>query len=120
MAVPTPIETVHGDVEAPANTFGGSPFDAEVPGALVAGDDDGNYAIGSPGAEPPIYDPGGPTCVVDQLGGPNRRTAAGLAIAAAASRGDAQLVIVSAGQDDIRRELAELGFAPQIDLLRRN
>lgn len=118
MAVATPVGSVHGGVEAPAHTFGGRPFDAAVPGALVAGDDDGNYAIGSPSAEPPIYDPGGPTCVVDQLGGPNRRTAADLAIAAAASRGDAQLVVVTGGQDDIRGELAELGFAPQIDLLR--
>ena len=84
----------------------------------MACDQDGNYAIGFPSVEPPIYDPGEPTCVVDQLGGPDRRVAFDLAQSAASARGDAQLVVVSASdEEDLQRELEDKGFLLQIILL---
>ena len=106
--------------DAPAHTFGGVTFDPGIPGALVVSDDNGNYAIGSPSVEPPIYDPGGPTCVVDQIGGPDRGTALDLAMLTTAARGDAQLVVVSANHDDqMREELEARGFHLQVILLAR-
>lgn len=106
--------------DGPAHTFGGIAFDPAIPGALVACDQDGNYVIGSPSIEPPIYDPGGPTRVVDQLGGPDRGVALDLAQSAAASRGDAQLVAVSASADkELRDELEAKGFEIQVVLLAR-
>ena len=102
----------------PTHTFGGIAFDPGAPGALVACDPEGNYAIGSPGVEPPIYDPGGPTCVVDQLGGPDRGVALGVAQSGAAARGDSQLVVVSAADDEeLRYELETKGFEIQVVLL---
>ncbi|MXZ86386.1 MAG: hypothetical protein F4Z02_12115 [Acidimicrobiia bacterium] len=102
----------------PTHTFGGIAFDPGAPGALVACDPEGNYAIGSPGVEPPIYDPGGPTCVVDQLGGPDRGVALDLGHSAATARGDAQLVVVSAADDEeLRYELETKGFEIQVVLL---
>ncbi|MDE0237764.1 MAG: hypothetical protein OXN95_11120 [bacterium] len=102
----------------PAHTFGGVAFDPAIPGALVARDEDGNYAIGSPSVEPPTYDPGGPTCVVDQLGGPDRGVALDLAQSTAAARGDAQLVVVSATDDEeFRFELVAQSFQHQVVLL---
>ncbi|MCY3577139.1 MAG: hypothetical protein OXH53_07480 [bacterium] len=102
----------------PAHTFGGVAFDPATPGALVACDLDGNYAIGSPSVEPPIYDPGGPTCVVDQLGGPDRGVALDLAQSVAAARGDLQLVVVSASDDEeLRYKLEAKNLQIQIVLL---
>ena len=102
----------------PEHTFGGVPFDPTIPGALVACDQDGNYVIGSPSVEPPIYDPGGPTCVVDQLGGPDRGVALDLAQTAATTRGDAQLVVVSASDDEeLQYELEARTLQFQIVLL---
>ena len=109
----------HG-LDGPAHTFGGVAFDAAIPGALAVGDDRGNYAIGSPSVEPPIYDPGGPTCVVDQIGGPDPGVALNLAMSTAAARGDAQLVVVSASDDDqLQDELEARGFQLQVILLAR-
>lgn len=85
---------------------------------LVASDQDGNYAIGSPSVEPPIYDPGRPTCVVDQLGGPDRGVALGLGQSATAARGDTQLVVVSASDDEeLRYELEAKSLQLQVVLL---
>lgn len=104
--------------EGPAHTFGGVAFDPAAPGALVASDQDGNYAIGSPSVEPPIYDPGGPTCVVDQLGGPDRGVALDLAQSSASARGDAQVVVVSVSDDEeLRYELKTKSFQLQVVLL---
>ena len=104
--------------DGPAHTFGGVAFDPSIPGALAVSDDRGNYAIGSPSVEPAIYDPGGPTCVVDQIGGPDRWVALNLAQSRARSRGDAQLVVVSARDDEDLREVLEAeGFQLQIVLL---
>ena len=104
--------------EGPAHTFGGVAFDPTTSGVLVACDQNGNYAIGSPSVEPPIYDPGGPTCVVDQVGGPDRGVALDLAQSAAAARGDAQLVVVSASDDEeLRYELEAKNIRLQVVLL---
>lgn len=104
--------------DRPAHTFGGIAFGPAAPGALVACDQDGNYAIGSPSVEPPIYDPGGPTSVVDQLGGSDRGVALELASSGATSRGDAQLVVVSASNDEeLQGELEAKGFELQVVLL---
>ena len=104
--------------DGPAHTFGGVAFDPAIPGSLVVSDERGNYAIGSPSVEPPIYDPGGPTCVVDQIGGPDRWVALNLAQSGARSRGDAQLVVVSASDDDKLRNVLEAEeFQLQVVLL---
>ena len=101
--------------DAPAHTFGGRPFSADLPGALVVTDGRGGLAIGSPSASPPLYDPGGPTCVVDQVRGRDRARLVDDAVAAAAGRDDAQVVVVC-GHDD--PELAEVahaaGFTPEV------
>ncbi len=101
--------------DAPSHTFGGVAFDPGIPGALAVCDHDGNYAIGSPGIEPPIYDPGGPTCVVDQIGGPRRGVAPDLAQSAAAGRGDAQIVVVVEIDDvNLLKDLEARDFQIQI------
>ena len=101
----------------PRHTFGGEPFDPHRPGALVLGDNEGNRAVGSPPVEPPIYDPGGPTTIVDRLEGSRRGVALTRAIAHAAARGDAQLIVV-ANHDDhmLHEDLSVRGFARQVDL----
>lgn len=103
-------------VHAPAHTFGGRPFAPDLPGALVVVTPNG-HLIGSPSATPPIYDPGGPTGVVDQLYGPDRGPLVDAAMSAAAGRGDAQLVVVGDGGDDeLTAALATRGFAEVVVL----
>ncbi len=109
------------DRDWPRHTFGGMPFDPGLPGALAVGDADGNFATGSPSVEPPIYDPGGPTTVVDRVGGEDRRAAVDLAIGASADRFDAQLVVVVAAEDtELVSILVERGFARQVDVFIRS
>lgn len=106
--------------DGPAHTFGGVAFDPSIPGALAVCDHEGNYAIGSPSVEPPIYDPGGPTCVVDQIGGPDRGVALNLAQSGAICRDDVQLVVVSARDDEQLRQVLEAeSFQLQVLLLAR-
>lgn len=106
--------------EWPRHTFGGMPFDPGLPGALVVGDADGNFATGSPSVEPPIYDPGGPTSVIDRLGGADRGRALVLAIGASAARFDAQLVVVARAEDHkLAALLSEHGFGKQVDVFLR-
>ena len=102
---------------AAPHTFGGQAFQPDLPGALVVGSDAG-FAVGSPSVTPPIYDPGGPTTVIDQLRGPDRTGVLHMALSAARHRGDAQVVVVCK-QDD--RELASIvataGFDRVVDLI---
>ncbi len=102
---------------AARHTFGGRPFAADAPGALIVSTEDGG-AVGSASVSPPIYDPGGPTTVVDRITGTDRAAIVRQAMDAAAQRGDAQLVIVSASED---KELAEVarqcGFEPVVELV---
>jgi hypothetical protein len=82
----------------PMHTFGGA-LDPDAPGALTITTDDG-YVVGSASTTPPTYDPGGPTCVVDRIVGTNRLGLLNDAMTAAASRGDHQLLVVAATNDD--------------------
>lgn len=101
------------------HTFGEGPFQPTTDGALVVIDDDGGYAVGSPSANPPIYDPGGPSCVVDTIRGLDRRALLLSAMRRAADRGDAQMIVPCGARDhDLRRILVGAGFEPQVDLLR--
>ncbi len=102
----------------PQHTFGGSPFSPQTPGALVVVDEVRGYVIGSPSAEPPIYDPGGPTCVVDQIIGPNQRQLIQQAIRQAGRRGDAQMIVVCAEADqELESVLLDLDFKAEVHLL---
>lgn len=101
----------------PRHTFGGRSFDPAAPGALVVADPEFGYAIGSAGIEPPLYDPGGPSCVVDRMHGPDRGSILHAAIVTAAARGDAGLVVVADAADDgLPTILLERGFEPAVDL----
>jgi hypothetical protein len=104
----------------PAHTFGGAPFDPRVPGALTGTAADG-YVIGSPSVEPPLYDPGGPSCIVDRIVGPDRASLLDAAMAAAAERGDAGMVVVSDIADEaLQGQLASAGFRAEVDLFARD
>lgn len=100
---------------APAHTFGGQALDPSVPGAIVIFDDQGGYVIGSPSVSPPIYDPGGPTPVIDQLVGADRAGLLESALSAAAARGDAQVVVVVDERDQELSDIVQdLGFAAEV------
>lgn len=103
---------------AARHTFGPGPVDPAAPGALVVADDQHGIAVGSPGIEPPLYDPGGPTCVIDRLGGPDRGGLLDRVLDAVAARGDAAMTVVA---DTADPQLADLlaghGFRPEVDLL---
>lgn len=97
--------------------FSEQPFRPEAPGALVIVDHDGGYAVGSASASPPIYDPGGPSCVVDTIRGGDRYELLLMAMQQAAARGDAQMIITCADHDDSLREaVVRAGFEPQVNL----
>ena len=105
----------------PRHTFGGSSFSPEAPDALVIVDEVHGYVIGSPSAEPPIYDPGGPTCVVDQVVGSDRALLIEQAASKAEHRGDAQIIVVCAEADqELESVLLNLGFKAEIHLLGTN
>ncbi len=102
----------------PRHTFGGSSFSPEAPDALVIVDEVHGYVIGSPSAEPPIYDPGGPTCVIDQVVGSNRAQLIEQAASKAGQRGDAQIIVVCAEADQaLESVLLHLGFKAEVHLL---
>jgi hypothetical protein len=107
--------------EGPRHTFfGGALLDPTAPGALVVSDEDIGYAIGSPGLQPPLYDPGGPACVVDRVHGRDRGRLLDAAMAAAADRGDAGMVVVCESHDDQLRDiLLQAGFRAEVDLYAR-
>ncbi len=104
---------------AALHTFGGNPFSPATEGALVISDGDGGYLVGSQSyTPPPVYDPGGPTTVVDRVIGANRRGLIESACSAAADRGDAQLVVVSDAADhELERLLVDLRFERVVDLM---
>ena len=97
----------------PPHTFGGS-IDPDSEGALVINAADG-YVVGSPSITPPIYDPGGPSCVIDRVHGRDSGRLLELAGAATAQRGDRQLIVVVASADtQLLDVLGAHGFEPQI------
>jgi hypothetical protein len=84
------------------------------PQHVVAVDDvDGQvrgFVIARAADAPPVYDPGGPTCIVDDLVWDSVDGAHALldrVNAWAAARGCAQLIVVTAAADDVRKELLE-------------
>jgi len=102
---------------AAPHVFGGQAFRPDLPGALVVGSHAG-YAIGSPPVTPPIYDPGGPTTVIDQVNGPDRSKLLDMSLAAAAHRDDAQVVVVCSEEDaELSVILGESGFNRVVDLI---
>lgn len=103
---------------APPHTFGG-PFDPEAPGALVVAGPAGS-AVGSPAvAAPPVYDPGGTTCVVDRVAGRDLPALLDAVAAAAAALGARQLVVVcGAGDAALRAALDERRFRHPVEVFR--
>jgi hypothetical protein len=95
---------------SPVHTFVGA-CDPGVPGALELVTRDG-YVVGSPSTTPPVYDPGGPTCVVDRIVGTDRERLLHDAMAATAARGDHQMLVVL---DEHDRELRGLLLTRQFD-----
>jgi hypothetical protein len=102
----------------PIHSFGGA-LDPTAPGALTLTTSDG-YVVGSASTTPPVYDPGGPTCVIDRIVGVNRRRLLDDAMSAAAHRGDHQLLVIASDTD---AELLELlrtqGFEQHVLVLAR-
>ncbi len=95
--------------------FAESPFQPAAPGALVAVDHDGGYAVGSASANPPIYDPGGPSCVVDTIRGADRGLLLLSIMQQAAARGDVQMIVTCGVRDgQLRESLLGAGFEPQV------
>lgn len=101
---------------APPHTFGG-PLDPAVEGALAFSDGAGGLLVGSPPtAAPPVYDPGGPVCVVDRVVG-DPAPLLEQALQASGARGDTLLAVVAAVDD--RRLLGglhELDFVRTVDV----
>lgn len=115
-AEPSPVPIPDYQPTAPAHTFGGQPFSPYLPGALVVANDLG-YAVGSPSATPPIYDPGGPTCVIDQIHGHDVVALLDAAIRLSADRGDAHIIVVcDASNSDLAQRLHHAGFTKTVSL----
>jgi hypothetical protein len=102
---------------APPHTFG--TFDPAAPGALmVVGD--GGVALGSPPVSaPPVYDPGGTTCLVDRIDGPDLPALLDQVAAAVARLGARGLLVVcGAGDDRLRAALDGRGFRHPVEVFR--
>ena len=84
--------------QAPTHTFANGELDPKAPNALVI-DNEAGYVIGTPPSSPPIYDPGGPTTIIDRIVGNNRAALLRQAAAFAYGRGDIQLVVVCETND---------------------
>jgi hypothetical protein len=112
------LPPVHPRPDGPRHTFGGSLFDPAAPGALVLAGDNVGYVIGSAGMEPPLYDPGGPACVVDRIHGTERRGLLDAANGAAATRGDAGMVVFCDSRDhELTEIVSQAGFRSEVNLL---
>lgn len=101
---------------APRHTFSRTALDPAAPGALLVGDSTG-YVVGSPSMEPPIYDAGGPVCIIDRVVGTDRPRLLQTAMSAVARRGDIGAVVVCDTRDhDLDKALRADRFEPQVDL----
>ncbi len=97
-----------GELPAPPmHTFMGGLIDPAADGGLRIADSRG-VLIGSAGMMPPIYDPGGPTTVIDRVVGPDRAGLLGDALTIAAARGDVGVLVVCASDDT---ELADIALS---------
>jgi hypothetical protein len=116
---PTTTTARSTDLPAPPpHTFGG-PVDLAAPGAVVVDDGQGVAVASPPLPAPPIYDPGGTSCVVDRVAGPDRAGLLDRVAAAAAAAGAAQLIVVcAAGDDELRQALDERGAGHPVEVHR--
>jgi hypothetical protein len=72
-----------------------------------------------PVAAPPVYDPGGTSCIVDRVVGPDRGRLLDQVAAAAAAAGASQLIVVcAAGDDELREALDERGAGHPVEVHR--
>ena len=98
------------------HTFSNGMVDPHGENALVISTSFGRV-VGSAPMQPPIYDPGGPTTVVDRVVGADRAALLDETIRAARRRGDAQLIVVCADEDtELRALLHESGSAVPVDV----
>lgn len=111
---PAPVDA-DPSLAAPHTFGGGKAFAAEAPGSLVVTDNQGGHLVGSASVSPPIYDPGGPTCVIDQVVGENRGDLIERALAECARRGDSQVVVVAHEDDSaLAAILKRCGFTAEV------
>lgn len=94
----------------PLHTFGS--VDPRAPGSLTVTDRDGSHVVGSASLPaPPVYDPGGTTCVVDRVVGPTGPDLLEDVCALASRRGDVHVVVVHSAADvDLDDGLAVRGW----------
>lgn len=83
-------------------------LDPDDPGALVLVHHEDGHIVGSAPSNPPgIYAPGGTTCVVDRIAGPRRDRLLAALTAAAAERGDVQVLVVCPVEDEELRDILD-------------
>ena len=112
LPLPEPLE------QPPAHVFG--VFDAHTENGLRVSTADG-YAIGSAPALPPTYDPGGPTTVIDRIGGGNRRAVLQAALQEASRRSDVQVIVVADRTDlELIQIVNGLGATQPVNLWRNS
>ena len=100
---------------APIGTF---PFDPADERAIVLVDEHGGHVVGSPPFPPPgIYAPGGTTCVVDRVTGPQRNRLLGALLALAQDRGNVQAIVVCGADDEeLKASLDADGWRHPVDV----
>lgn len=100
------------------HTFAGGRLDPAAVGALVIDTDDASV-IGSTPIVAPIFDPGGPTAVIESISGSNLMVALRAAIATSTASGVAQLLVV-VGNDDhqLRHVMHAAGATVPVDVWR--
>lgn len=103
---------------APDHTFGA--IDPEADGVTVLGGRSSGYAVlAASRPAPPVYDPGGTTALVDLVTGSRRGDLVDAVTAAAAERGDVQLVVVCADDDPALEDaLVDRAFHRVVDVYR--
>ncbi len=101
-------------LEAPAHTlWSGNPAAM----AMEVWRGDGVVVASPPVAAPPIYDPGGPTCVIDRVQGVDRAALLDRAVRTAFDRGDVGvLVVADAGDHELLAALAADGWRHVVDV----
>jgi hypothetical protein len=112
--VSSPVPPAASVPVAPRHPFG--PFGADTENGLYVSTVYG-CAIGSPAAQPPAFDPGGPTTVVDRVGGSDRAKVVQAVVSAAAARGDARLIfVVDASDSELAGILTTAGATIPVNL----
>ena len=100
------------------HTFAGA-VDPTGAGAIVVSDGRGIAVASAPLPAPPVYDPGGTSCVVDRVVGPEPGDLLDEVAAAAAEAGAGQLIVVCGTADDgLRRALDDRGAGHPVEVHR--